>query len=64
MTGSQLVAPPAVCPIEACRAEELIRIELRIARRADELARLFGSSREKDVTHWLQAEHEMWDAWV
>jgi hypothetical protein len=50
--------------METCHEEELIRIELRIARRADELSRAFGSSREKDVTHWLQAEHEMWDAWA
>jgi hypothetical protein len=52
------------CPLEAMREEELIRIELRIAQRADQLAQLNGSSREKDVAHWLQAEHEMWDAWA
>lgn len=64
MTNGHLVGPPPICPMEACREEELIRIELRIARRADELARAYGSNREKDVAHWLQAEHEMWDAWA
>jgi hypothetical protein len=51
------------CPIRAYLDDELVRLELRIAQRADELSRYHGSSREKDVAHWIQAEHEMWDAW-
>jgi hypothetical protein len=64
MSEGETVDMVTRCPLEAMREEELIRIELRIAQRADQLAQLNGSSREKDVAHWLQAEHEMWDAWA
>jgi ribosomal protein L9 len=40
--------------------EDLFEIELRVARRADELARTHGSDRQKDVAHWSEAEREIW----
>jgi hypothetical protein len=50
------------CPIQAFINDELLRLELRIAQRADELSRDNGSNRLKDVAHWIQAEHELWAA--
>jgi hypothetical protein len=41
--------------------EDLFEIELRVARRADELARTRGSDRQKDVAHWSEAEREIWE---
>jgi hypothetical protein len=40
--------------------EDLFEIELRVARRADELARDRGSDRQRDVAHWSEAEREVW----
>jgi hypothetical protein len=40
-------------------ADELSRLELSIAQRADRLARLDGAERGKDLQHWLQAEREV-----
>lgn len=39
-------------------ADDLDRLELRIARRADELNERFGR-RGHDLEHWLQAEREI-----
>ena len=39
-------------------AEDLDRLELQIARRADELT-LRGGVRGRDLEHWLQAEREI-----
>ena len=38
---------------------ELLRLELRIARRADRLWRKAGYCSGKDLIHWLQAEAEV-----
>jgi hypothetical protein len=42
--------------------DELARIELQIARRADELNREPGS-RERRRDCWLEAEREFWRTW-
>lgn len=39
--------------------DQLFRVELRIARRADELARLYGSDPVHALDPWRQAEREM-----
>lgn len=39
--------------------EDLLRLEIRIARRADELSRSGSGVRERDLEHWLQAEREV-----
>jgi hypothetical protein len=38
---------------------DLLRLELRIARRADRLWRKAGYCRGRDLIHWLQAETEV-----
>ena len=38
---------------------ELLRLELRIARRADRLWRKAGCCSGRDLIHWLQAEGEV-----
>jgi hypothetical protein len=42
--------------------DELFQVELRIAQRADELARNLGSDREHALEHWRRAEREVWQA--
>ena len=39
----------------------LFEVERRIARRADELDRLFGVHPGHALAHWRQAEQEIWD---
>ena len=39
--------------------DELSQLELFVARRADELARLSGSQLNRNLEYWLQAEGEM-----
>lgn len=39
--------------------DELFRVELRIARRADELARLHGTDPAHALDPWRQAEREL-----
>ena len=39
--------------------DELMQLELRVARRADELARGIDFSRVKDMLIWFQAEREI-----
>lgn len=39
--------------------DPLFRVELRIARRADELARLYGTDPVHALDPWRQAEREM-----
>lgn len=39
--------------------DELFRVELRIARRADELARLHGTNPVRALDPWRQAEREL-----
>lgn len=40
--------------------DPLFEIERRIARRADELTRLFGFNRSRVLEHWRRAEREVW----
>lgn len=40
--------------------DELFEVERRIARRADELTRRFGSDPVHALDHWRQAEQEVW----
>lgn len=39
--------------------EELFQLELRVARRADELAGRSAANRGQDLLHWFQAEREI-----
>jgi hypothetical protein len=41
------------------RERDLLRIELQIAKRADNLWRMAGRDRGSDLMHWLQAESEV-----
>lgn len=41
--------------------DELFRVELRIARRADELARRLGDGADRALEPWRQAEREFWE---
>lgn len=43
----------------ASRSELLFQLQLRVARRADELARAGSGSQERDVRIWLQAETDL-----
>ena len=49
---------PTVTPVAALD-ETLIQLELRVARRADELARGIDFSRVRDLLIWFQAEREI-----
>lgn len=40
--------------------DELFELELRIARRADQLARLSESDPQSAMEYWHQAEQEVW----
>jgi hypothetical protein len=40
--------------------DALFRVERKIARRADELARTLGYDPEHALEHWRQAEREVW----
>jgi hypothetical protein len=40
--------------------DELLRLELRVAQRADQLAARFGGGPERDRACWQQAEREEW----
>ena len=42
-------------------SEALLEIQLSVARRADELSRRFGTSRETDRRLWLRAECEVFE---
>jgi hypothetical protein len=53
MTSANFSSEPGWTP-----ADDLDQLELRIARRADELNGHFGA-RGHDLEHWLQAEHEI-----
>ena len=41
-------------------ADKLFELELRIAQRADELVRLFGTDPTQALKQWRQAEREVW----
>jgi hypothetical protein len=45
-------------------SRELFELELRIARRADELAQTGGSRPRRDLEHWLRAEREIMGQWL
>ncbi len=38
---------------------DLLKLEIKVARRADQLSQKHGGSRGRDLEHWLQAEHEI-----
>jgi hypothetical protein len=40
--------------------DDLLRLEMKIAQRADQLWRNNGRTRGHDLQHWLQAEREIW----
>lgn len=42
--------------------QELFRLERRIAKRADQLARDKGVDRGHALDHWRQAEREVWES--
>lgn len=48
--------PVLISPAE----DTLFDLERKIARRADELVRLAGKDRNQALSHWLQAESEVW----
>jgi hypothetical protein len=53
-------ANPAKPPVPAqIAADPLLQLELRIARRADELARSAAARTALNLRHWLQAEEEI-----
>ena len=41
--------------------EDLLRLEFRVAQRADELSQRDGCERGRDLEHWLQAEREIFE---
>jgi hypothetical protein len=43
---------------------ELVRLELRVARRADILWRDSGGAKGSDLVHWLQAEDEILGCYI
>jgi len=45
--------------LSAFPEDELSQFELHVARRADELVKLYGSGPGRDMDFWLQAEQEM-----
>jgi len=58
---TMLEAPPvpAAATAVAPPIDDLFQLELRVARRADELAAGGGSSRARDLLLWFQAEREV-----
>ena len=44
----------------AASDDALVDLETRIARRADELAHLHGTDPRLPLSHWRQAEREVW----
>ena len=42
--------------------DELLVWELRVAKRADELAKKTEHGRDRDLENWLQAEREIFDS--
>jgi len=46
--------PPVIAP-----EDDLLKLEIHVARRADVLAQGSASDRGADLAHWLQAEREV-----
>ncbi|HEX3729679.1 MAG TPA: DUF2934 domain-containing protein [Opitutaceae bacterium] len=42
--------------------DDLLRLEIKVAQRADELTERHGGLPGRDLEHWLQAEHEILEA--
>jgi len=42
--------------------DDLLRLEIKVAQRADELTERHGGQPGRDLEHWLQAEHEIFEA--
>lgn len=49
----------AVASVET--EDDLLRLEMWVAQRADELSQQSGGSRGRDLEHWLQAEREIFE---
>lgn len=58
MEPSELTANSGVAT--AVEWDELLHWEIRVARRADELASRVARGRDEDLRYWLQAEEEVW----
>ena len=48
-----------IAPAAELSDEALFDLELRISRRADELAKAAPSNRERSLEYWLQAERDI-----
>ena len=48
-----------ITPAAELSDEALFDLELRISRRADELAKALASNRERALEYWLQAERDI-----
>jgi len=48
-----------ITPAAELSDEALFDLELRISRRADELAKAAASNRERSLEYWLQAERDI-----
>jgi hypothetical protein len=61
-----LLAPPAApaSPSDSFLDDSLFQLQIRVARRADELARPTLAGRDADVRCWQQAEREIFEAGI
>lgn len=57
--NSTLLEPSAAGTTAPAWDDELFQLELRVARRADQLANGRGSSRGRDLETWFEAEREI-----
>jgi hypothetical protein len=57
MNPSHLPATPAVDFPE----DDLLRLEMKVAQRADQLSERHGRVPGRDLEHWLQAEREIFE---
>jgi len=48
-------------PVVFIDEDDLLRLELKVAKRADELSEESGRIRGKDLEHWLRAEQEVFE---
>lgn len=59
MTASPDTPVDPASALEALRDEPLFRLQIRVARRADELSRQMVWSRDADLVSWGRAEEEV-----
>jgi len=53
------LAPKHPATTDSFAEEELVRLQLQVARRADELSARTSPGQDKDLERWLQAEREV-----